>query len=189
MGYLTKLAFSAALLTSFSTASFADKGWAFFPGLEDGFIFDPTLSVMAGRMQSTSLVGAAANGTGLELSINCPMLQPPTNRVRQQISFYQYKDGDSILQTFELNPHYVIEAMPKLEIGGGPGVGYVRADVDGRTANMVAFQLGGSIHYRINKIFIGAEARYQFTNKADVGIGTANGAKNARALLKIGYDL
>ncbi|MDH5259175.1 MAG: hypothetical protein OEX07_14270, partial [Gammaproteobacteria bacterium] len=152
MKHITKIAISAALLTSFSTASFADKGWEFFPGVKDDFIFDPTISVMAGQMQTLSVIGDAAIGAGIELSINCPLVQPPTNRVRQQISFFNYKDGDSTINTVELNPHYVVEVMPKLEIGAGPGFGFVSADVDGKTANMGAIQLGGSVHYRINKI-------------------------------------
>jgi len=185
----TKIAIAGAILASFSTASFADKGWDFFPGTQSGFIFDPTVSVLAGQMMTKSSIGDDAIGVGLELSINCPLIQPPTNRVRQQISYFNYKNGSSTINTVELNPHYVVEVMPKLEIGGGPGVGYVNADVDGKSANMAAFQLGGSIHYRVSKFFIGAEGRYQWTTDGEDGTGTSNGAKNARVLLKIGYDL
>ena len=188
MKNFTKIAISTALLASFSTASFAEKGWELFPGTKDGFVFDPTISLMAGQMQSLSEIGDAAIGMGVEFSLNCPAIQPPTNRIRQQVSYFNYQDGDSTLHTFEASPHYVIEVMPKLEIGGGPGIGFVSADVDGKTANMPAFQLGGSIHYRINSVFIGAEARYQWTTNADVGNGKENGAKNARGVIKVGYD-
>jgi len=188
MKRFTGLVLSAAVLTTFSTSSFAEKGWEIFPGTQDDFIFDPTISVMVGQMQSTDVIGDAAIGAGVELSMNCPLVQPPTNRVRQQVSYFNYQDGDSTLHTIELNPHYVVEVSPKLEIGAGPGFGYVRADVDGKTANMGAIQLGGSVHYRMDKFFVGAEARYQWTTKEDVGAGTENGAKNARAVLKIGYD-
>lgn len=188
MKNITKIAISAAMLATFSTASFAEKSWEFFPGTQDDFIFDPTISLMAGQMQSVSEVGDAAIGVGVELSINCPLVQPPTNRVRQQISYFNYQDGDSTLHTVEINPHYIVEVMPKLEIGAGPGFGFISADVNGKTANMGAFQLGGSVHYRMNSMFIGAEARYQWTTTADVGNGTDNGAKNARAVIKVGYD-
>ncbi len=188
MKNIKRLTISAVLLTTFSSVTFAGDSWEFFPGHKPGFIMDPTISVMVGQLQSTSLIGDAAIGGGVELSVNCPLIQPPTNRVRQQISYFNYQDGDSTLHIFEANPHYVAEILPKLEIGGGPGFGYVRADVNGKTSNMAALQLGGSIHYRINRIFIGAEARYQITTKADVGNGTGNGAKNARALIKIGFD-
>jgi len=182
------MAISAALLTSFSTTSFAEKSWQFFPGVNDDFIFDPTISIMAGQMRPSLKIGDAAIGTGIELSINCPLLQPPTNRIRQQISYFNYKDSDSTIITVEVNPHYVFEVMPKLEIGAGPGFGYVSADVNGKTANMGAFQLGGSIHYRISRFFIGAEGRYQWTTEGKIGTGTEDGAKNAKAALKLGFD-
>jgi len=190
MKKFTKLAMSAAILTTFSSASMAMSvgGWKLFPGVQDDFIFDPTLSVMAGQMIVSESVGKAALGAGLELSINCPMIQPPTNRVRQQISFFNYSSGTSTVNTVELNPHYVVEVMPKLEIGGGPGVGFVNADVDGKTANMAAVQLGGSIHYRMSRFFIGAEGRYQWTTDGEDNTASDNGVKNARALVKIGFD-
>ena len=188
MKNFTKIAISAAVLATFSTASLAEGSWKFFPGVEDGFIFDPTMSVMAGQMIVSESIGDAAIGMGVELSINCPLIQPPTNRVRQQISFFNYKDGDNTINTVEINPHYVMEVMPKLEIGAGPGFGYVSADVDGKTANMGAFQLGGSVHYRVSSFFIGAEGRYQWTTAGKEGTATEDSAKNARAIVKVGFD-
>lgn len=88
MKHFTKIAISTAILTTFSTTSWSEGSWKFFPGTQDDFIFDPTISAMAGHMIVSESVGEAAIGMGVELSINCPLVQPPTNRVRQQVSFF-----------------------------------------------------------------------------------------------------
>jgi len=188
MKTLYKLAIVTFFAISGSNIYANDKGWEILPGTKDGFIFDHSIAVMAGPFQSTTQIGERTTGMGIELSMNCMIIQPPTNRIRQQVSYFMYEDGESEIQTTELNPHYLFEILPKLEIGAGPGVGYIRTRVDGKSANLLAAQFGGSLHYRFKKLFLGAEARYQVTPKADVGDGKENGARNARATLKIGYN-
>ena len=179
----------ASILTIFSTASFADKGWRLFAGMEEGFVHEASLSVLLGAMGPDSKIGDSGFAHGVELSFNCPLIQPPTNKIRQQVSVTSYSDGDSDIKTVQINPHYVIEVMPKLWVGGGPGIGYVRADVNNVTSNMVAAQVGGSISYSIKKVFLGAEARYQFTQGDEVGGPSyADGASNWQTVIKVGYN-
>ena len=180
----------ASILTVFSTASFADKGWRLFAGMEEGFAHEASLSVLLGAMGPDSKIGDSGLAGGIELSFNCPLIQPPTNKIRQQVSMTHYKDGDSDIKTIQINPHYVVEVMPKLWIGGGPGIGYVRADVNNVTSNMVAAQVGASVSYSIDKVFLGAEARYQFTQSDEVGGPAYNvdGASNWQTVIKVGYN-
>jgi len=173
----------------FSVTSYAENGWRFFAGMEDDFKHETTTSVLLGGLGPNSSVGDTGLSYGLEISFNCPLLQPPSNKIRQQVSALRYKDGDSTIQTIQINPHYVVEVIPNLWMGGGPGIGYVRARVNKITSNMVAGQLGASLHYNIEKIFIGAEARYQITQRDDVGGIIDEGADNWQAILKLGYNL
>lgn len=178
----------ALFLSAFSSVSFADKGWRFFAGMEEDFVHETTVALTAGGLGPDSKIGDAGLAYGAEVSFNCPLIQPPTNKVRQQVSLLQYKDGDSTIQSFQINPHYVVEVSPKLWLGGGPGFGVVRADVNNRTSNMIAAQIGASAHYSIDKIFLGAEARYQFTQSDEVGGNADLGANNWQAVFKLGYN-
>jgi len=176
-------------LITFSSLSFADKGWRILAGMEEDFVHETTASIIAGALgPKDNGTGDAGLAYGVELSFNCPLLQPPTNKIRQQVSFLQYSDGDSTIQSVQINPHYVVEVAPKLWLGGGPGFGYVRADVAKKTANLVAAQVGASAGYSIDKIFIGAEARYQLTQNSHVGSGKDNGAHNWQTIVKVGYN-
>ena len=179
----------ALFLSIYSSVSFADKGWRFFAGMEEDFVHESTISATIGGLGPDSKIGDTGLTYGVELSFNCPTIQPPENKIRQQISVLQYKDGDAKLQSAQINTHYVIEVDPKLWIGGGPGIGFVRTDVNNRTSNMISAQLGASVHYSIDKIFIGGEARYQMTQGDEVGGHSDLGASSWQAMLKVGYNL
>ncbi|MES9939394.1 MAG: outer membrane beta-barrel protein [Candidatus Thiodiazotropha sp. 6PLUC2] len=165
--------------------AWADSDWNFLPVMSDGFNPDLTLSVTGGIMDpqthglDTDLV------FGLELSMNCLLLDPPLGTIRQQFSFSHYDDGGLEITSFEMNPHYLYKVDNKFSIGFGPGIGYV--DADGRNVNegTLALQGGISLHYKMSdQIFLGAEARYQWTKDLD---DTKDDLKNARIFGKVGY--
>jgi hypothetical protein len=163
----------------------AGGDWNFLPVQSDGFDPDLTLSVTGGIMDpqthglDTDLV------FGLELSMNCLLLNPPQGTIRQQISYSNYDDSGLEITSFEINPHYLYKVDNRFSIGIGPGIGYV--DADGRRVNegALALQGGVSLHYKMsNRLFLGAEARYQWTQELD---DTNDDLKNARIFGKIGY--
>lgn len=175
-------------LLFFSSESYAEKNWRLLAGLEEDFRLDPTMTLNAGQLVPDSDVGEKEYALGIEFSFDCVLIQPKKNKLRQQLSYLRYKDGDSTLQTIQLNPHYLIELLPNFWIGGGPGLAYVRADVNNKKSNMLAGQLGASLHYKYKRIFLGAETRYQLTQNDDVGKGKDNGASSWQTLLKLGYN-
>lgn len=178
----------AVFIISASAPVFAQKGWRLFPGTEEDFELKPTVSAVAGVLSSNSHVGDTGTAYGVEASFMCPLIQNPTNNMRQQVSVVNYTDGDNSLLTAELNLHYRIAVADNVKIGVGPGLGYVRTDAENVTTNMLALQAGASFHYTMDKIFIGAEYRYQVTQSDNVGKGRDNGADNWRALAKVGYN-
>ncbi len=154
------------------------EGWKLFAGKDAGFVLEPTVSVMAGMMSPKE--GDSGKILGAEVSFNCPLLQPPTNRIRQQVSFAQYDENGAKLSSIEINPHYIVEVYPGLSVGAGPGFGYVLVDAAG-VDNAFAGQLGASVHYNVSKrFFVGGDMRYQFTDNSDIN--------NSRMALKLGVS-
>lgn len=154
---------------SMASVSAQAESWNLFAGTKAGYEPEAAVSLMLGNVSPEN--GGSEGLVGIELSLNCPLLQPPTNRIRQQVS-YSTIDGADFL---EINPHYVVEVAPGLEIGGGVGLGYVMTDA----SDDVAFQVGASAHYfAMGPVFIGAEARLQ----------TVDGDNNTRVAVKLGYS-
>ena len=178
----------SVLIASFAAPAFAQKGWRLFAGTEEDFVFKPTASIMAGMLDS-SKVGDSGMAYGLEASFMCPLIQNPTNNMRQQISVVNFTDGDNSQLNVEANLHYRMPIVNNLKLGFGPGLGFVRTDVRNVTSNMLGLQAGASLHYNMDKLFVGAEARYQITQRDTVGREKDSGADNWRAMLKIGYNL
>jgi hypothetical protein len=172
-------------LSATAPSLWADGDWNFLPVQSDGFDPDLTLSVTGGIMDPQTHGLDTDFVFGLELSMNCLLLDPPQGTIRQQISYSHYDDSGLEITSFEINPHYLYKVDNKFSIGIGPGVGYV--DADGRRVNEGAFALQGgvSLHYKMSSsLFLGAEARYQWTQELD---DTNDDLKNARIFGKIGY--
>ena len=179
------LSASAATLLLASTGAQA-SGWTWLAGAEEGYKAEPTVSLMLGQMEPDD--GDGDSISGIELSLNCPLVQPPSNRIRQQFSITSFDDDVTEITSIELNPHYVVEVSPGLEVGGGPGLGYVMVETPGADEAVFGLQLGVSAHYHgSGPLFVGAEARYQFTTEADFGAGDAD-VNNTRVAVKLGYS-
>jgi hypothetical protein len=171
-------------------AALAADGWTWLPSTKNGYQAEPTVAVMLGRMspgdefRSATIIGA-------ELSMNCFVLQPPVNRIRQQFSFTHYDKGRVDIYNIEANPHYVVEIAPGFEIGGGPGFALVMVDTPGGDGSVLGLQLGASAHYHGNSpLFVGAEARYQITDKDRFGGAGSprTDVNNFRFVIKVGYS-
>lgn len=182
----TKLTLISTLLLG-SGATHAAGEWSFMAWQDKNYVADPTLSVMVGNLDPDIKGASSDTISGIELSLNCPLLQPPTNKIRQQVSYTRYDDQGLKISSLELNPHYVVETMPGLGLGFGPGLGYVKAEAGSESQGMFALQLGASLHYTaMGPLFLGAEARYQVT-QSDQFAGQ-KGADNLRIALKVGYN-
>lgn len=160
--------------------------WTFLAGAKDGYVANPAVSLIAGNLDPDITGADSGTVTGIELSLNCPLLQPPTNRIRQQISYGVYDEDGLKISTIELNPHYIVKVAPGWEVGAGPGLGYVSVESDGFDESAWALQLGASVHYTgMGPLFVGAEARYQVTDELG---DTSEEADNTRLALKVGMS-
>ncbi len=180
------LAVAVSALILSGGASAGENEWNWFAGLDDDYVMEPTASLLLGSISFND--GDSGSMTGVELSFNCPLLKPPTNNIRQQLSFVQYDESGVDVTSIEINPHYVVEVSPGLFVGGGPGFGYMSVDTSGGDDSVLGFQVGGSVHYDVSEtIFLGGEARYQLTQDAEFGAQTVS-MDNWRVALKAGIN-
>ncbi len=192
MGIALTMGLVALGATGAATA--AEGEWNWLAGTKEGYKMEPAVSLLFGVMKP-DLDGVDAQAAfGLEFSLNCPLIQPPTNKIREQVSFTMFKDGEYKQNSLELSPHYVVEVSKGLWFGGGPGLGVIFAEgkhdhssnTEKHDDTVFGFQVGASLHYTAAApFFAGAEARYQITSKAnDIG----DNLNNLRAMLKVGMS-
>lgn len=166
------------------SASVHAAGLTFLPVNQDGFVYEPTLSIIGGQLDP-DLESVDASGTiGIELSFNCPLLATPTNGIRQQVSITSFDNDGLEMTSFEINPHYVIDMGSSFGLGFGPGIGVLSVDNGDDSDTVFTGQLGASAFYRTGTIYLGLEARQQYTGS----IHGYDDVDNSRVSLKLGVD-
>jgi len=179
------LALSALALTVAAPLPAAADGWTVLPATGSDYEAAPTVALLGG-FQDPAVDGVDADGAyGVEVGLSCPTLAPPAGRIRQQISLTRFDNDGLELTSMEINPHYLVDIARDLAVGVGPGLGYVVADAGGDSDGVFALQAGASLHYRQGPLFLGAEARYQWTQEADLG-ALETEVDNHRVLAKAG---
>lgn len=68
-----------------------------------------------------------------------------------------------------LSPRYTVDIGSGWSVGVGPGLGYVRSEIDGRKTGMAAVQFVAGLNYRHGMFYAGADARYQDARDKTVG--------------------
>ena len=175
----------ASILT---TTGAQAQGWTLLTVAEPGYRAKPALSLLYGRMTPSATGFRDGNFVGLEVAFDCPLLQPPTNRIREQLSYVHYSQGSRDIDSVEINPHYVVEVSPGLELGGGPGLAYILTNTPANDPSLWGLNLGLSAHYTpMDQLFLGAEYRYQITSDERFGNGINEDLNNGRFDIKLGY--
>jgi len=181
----TVLAVGGALLAA-STPAMAD-GWQVLPATQSDYEAQASIAVLGGLQDPDVANVDAAGVAGLEVSLSCPTLKPPQGEIRQQISITRFDNDGLEMTSVEINPHYLMPLGENLDLGVGPGLGYVSAEKGSEDDGVFALQAGASLHYRSGPLFLGAEARYQFTQEADFGSDDED-LNNYRLLGKAGVN-
>lgn len=165
------------------------EGWVVLPYQNDDF--DPHFTVaLATGIMDPNVTGASSGAiNGLVLSLNCPWFQPPTGTIRQVFNYNIYDEDNLEIKTFEMNPRYFIPISPSVQVGFGPGVGYVTiAPKDNAEAHVLSFQVGADLDYRNKNLFAGLSARYMMTQEAKFGGMSENDVDNLAIQLRVGYN-
>ena len=132
-------------------------------------------SLVLGTLSPTD--GESGSLVGAELSLDCPLFQPASGQVRQQVSFTTYSE-DSLTATFiEINPHWMTEVSKGFFVGGGPGLGMAMTSFTGGSSkSYFEIGIGASAQYKMDAFQFGAEWRQM----------SAGDFNNSRMLLKAG---
>ncbi len=168
-----------------SSASTFAGDWKFMPVMDSQYKPDVTVSVMGGVLNGTA--AGAGNNIGAEVAINCLALQPPSGVIRSKISYGQFDHNGLKLSSFEVNPHWTTSIAQDVTVGFGPGIGWVKSDVAGKTTDMAALQLGADVDYRIGAFNLGVGTRWQATTKKDIATGVSD-ANNTVVQAKVGFN-
>jgi hypothetical protein len=128
----------------------------------------------------------AAGSYGVELSLNCPLLQLPSNVIRQQVTLVRSSSEGLTTTALEINPHAQFPIVNKLNFGFGPSLSAVYASANSQSHMIYGIGAGASLTYNLNdKYFAGIESRYEWANTARLG-GANYDMDNTRTLLKFG---
>lgn len=168
-----------------ATAPALADTWRLLPSLDEGYRPAFTLSVAGGVMDPKGAREGAYGG--VELAMNCGLLQTPSGVVRTKLSLGRYDKGDTELRIFEVNPRWTTPLTERLSAGVGPGIGYVRAKVAGRDTDLFAWQLGADLDYRLGRLNLGLGARWQDTVDKTIAPGR-EGAENWLVQAKVGVN-
>lgn len=171
-------------IAALSASAYADE-WKLMPVLDAAYKPNITVSVVGGVLNGTPV--GSGNYTGAEVAFNCLAIQPPAGIIRSKISYGQFDHKGLKLTTVEVNPRWTTSLNKDLTVGFGPGIGYVQADVAGKTTGMMAMQLGADLDYRIGAVNLGLGARWQNTSNKAIATGI-NGANNTLVMAKLGYN-
>jgi hypothetical protein len=178
----TRTLLIAAAVAAASTPALAGD-WKFMPILDKGYAPNFVASVTGGIMDPQH--AKSGDAWGLELAMNCGLLQTPTGVVRTKLSVNKFDKAGLDLTTVELNPRWTIPVAKDLTFGVGPGIGWVKADSGSRTTDLFAWQVGADLDYRIGQLNLGLGARWQDTVNKTVSAGR-EGADNWLVQAKVG---
>jgi hypothetical protein len=171
-------------LLAVSSSAFAGD-WKLLPVRDADFKPEVTVSAVAGSLDPQH--SGAGTYSGIDLALNCLLLQPPSGVMRTHISLGQFDHDGLKLTDFEINPRWTVKLNKDLSFGVGPGVGLVNAEIAGHSSTLFALQLGADLDYRMGPLNLGLGARWQATENKELVSGRS-GADNALIQVRIGYN-
>ena len=191
MKIISKLKTSLLSMALLTTTAFGADEFKFLPLFTDNN-YDANIEVAAvvGYMDFDRSEIDEDITYGLDLSFDCPVFTlPGNNLLRQQLSLNYYDKSGLKMTSIEMNPYYFVDLSEKLKLGFGPGIGALKADVDGGDDTwMFTVQAGMGLKYYLdNNILVGADFRYQWTAEKDLGGANKEDLDNMKLLLKVGY--
>lgn len=146
-----------------------------------------TLAITGGQFDPKPSGADTESSTGIQLSLNCPILKPSSGVIRQQFNYTMVNGSNYDVSSLEANPRwYTVNG--NLRLGAGPGFGYMSVNPKGSSSeSTVTLQLGASMEYRLESITLGAGYRYMYTLDQDM-FGSGDGMDNNLAEVSLGFN-
>jgi hypothetical protein len=171
-------------LLAVSSSAFAGD-WKLLPVRDADFKPEVTVFAAAGSLDPQH--SGSGTYSGIEVALNCLLLQPLSGVMRTHISLGQFDHDGLKLTDFEINPRWTVKLNKDLSFGVGPGIGFVNAEIAGHSSALFALQLGVDLDYRMGALNLGLGARWQATEGKEIVSGRS-GADNALIQARIGFN-
>lgn len=159
----TLIATAALGLCALLAPSAHAEGWQFLPLLNDPqYKPEITLAITGNRLQPDQ--GRDADAWGIDLNMNCGLLQSPDKRIRTHVNLSRSDEAGVKVTAFELSPRYTMPlAMPGVSIGAGPSLAVFKVEGGGADRSLTGLGLAAGVNYRVGSFYAGADVRYHGT--------------------------
>ncbi|MEY4751225.1 MAG: hypothetical protein RIQ60_3439 [Pseudomonadota bacterium] len=145
------------------------QGWQFLPLLNDpGYKPEPSVALTVDRVDPGQ--GSSVDAYGLDVNVNCGLIQSPDKRIRTHINLSASDDAGVKTSNFELSPRYTLPlaGMPGLSLGAGPSLGLFKVQASGAASRtLTGVGLAAGINYRSGAFYAGADLRKHSTSAKD----------------------
>ncbi len=178
------LSSAAALAAGAATLPAQAQGWQILPIVNDpGYKAEVSLAVTGNFVQPDE--GGHVNAWGLDMNMNCGLIQSPDKRIRTHVNFTRSNKGGVQGTGFELSPRYTAPVLnaPGLSLGFGPSIGVFRAEAGGSSNSSTGLGLAAGLNYKSGGLYTGFDLRYHLTD--------SNGGYGDKALIwgaKVGVN-
>lgn len=160
---------ATALLTAgilSTTATHAD-GLKFFPGLQSGFKFEPSLALTVGATAAPAARDSVLASYGLDFNMNCGLIQTPDNRIRTHIQLNRIDQSNVTATSVELSPRYTLPIGGGFAVGAGPALAWVNADTGAGSQNLFGYGAVAGVSFRKAHYYSGIDLRYLNTSERE----------------------
>jgi hypothetical protein len=160
-----KIAAAALSLGALLAPAAQAQGWQFLPMLNDpSYKPEPSVALTVNRIEPGH--GNSADAYGLDVNVNCGLIQSPDKRIRTHINLSASDDAGVKTSNFELSPRYTLPlGMPGLSLGAGPSLGLFKVETSGAPSRtLTGVGLAAGLNYRSGAFYAGADLRKHSTS-------------------------
>ena len=176
------------LLASLLASSLVFAETNLLPVMKPSYKSNISIAGLGGLLKSSKSDSDYESFFGLEISLDCPLLQLSSGNIRQQINLTQYNHDGLKIQELNLNPHLMFPISSTTSFGVGPSYGFANVDVGSDDDTVFTYGLGTSVRTDLgNGLFVGGEFRYTLTSDASLH-GIDDDIDNTKFFIKIGQQ-
>ena len=143
-------------------AQAAGNGWQWLPAVNDPS-WKPEASVAVTGNRTDPGTGPSATGWGVDVNLNCGLVQSPDNRIRTHVNISHTNKNGTSVNAFELSPRYTVPLGDGLSAGVGPSVGAFQVSTPGNDRTLLGMGAAAGMNYRAGALYTGFDIRYHAT--------------------------
>lgn len=141
------------------------QSWQFLPMLNDpAFKLEPTIALTGSRVMPSQ--GGDANAWGVDINVNCGLVQSPDRRIRTHINLTRSDETGIKTTGFELSPRYTMPLpVAGLSLGVGPSLAAFKVESAGTSQTLTGIGAAADLNFRSGSFYAGADLRAHATGE------------------------